>query len=50
MAHRRHHKKALFVLGLLENTELCLIDKLIGQIQNKNSWLIKSTPILDKEV
>ena len=36
--------------GLLENSELCRMDNLIEQSQNNNSWLIKSTSILDKEV
>ena len=35
---------------LLENSELCRMDNLIEQSENKNSWLIISTSILDKEV
>ena len=38
------------MLSLLENSELCRMDNLIEQSQNKNSWLIKSASILDKEV
>ena len=36
--------------GLIENSELFRIDNLIEQSQNKNSWLIISTSILDKEL
>ena len=36
--------------GLLENSELCWMDNLIEESQNKNSWLIILTSVLDKEV
>ena len=36
--------------GLLANSELCRMNNLIEQSQNKNSLLIISTSILDKEV
>ena len=35
---------------LLGNSGLCRNDSLIGKSQNKDSWLIISTSILDKEV
>ena len=35
--------------GLLENSELCGMNNLIEQSQNKNSCFIISTSILDKE-
>ena len=38
------------MLSLLENSELCRMDNLIEQSQNKNSGLIKSTSILNREV
>ena len=37
-------------MGLLEIIELCRMGNLIEQSQNKNSWLIISASILDKEV
>ena len=37
-------------MGLSENSELCRMDNLTEQSQNKNSWLIILTSILDKEV
>ena len=39
------------VLGsLLANKELCRMDNLIEQSQIKNSWLIITTSILDKDI
>ena len=38
------------LMGLIENSELCRMDDLIEQSQNKNSWLITTTSILDKKV
>ena len=42
--------KKIQLLGLLENNELRWMDNLIEQSQNKNTWLIISASILDKEV
>ena len=39
-----------FITDLLENSELCWIENLTEQSQNKISWLIISTSILDEEV
>ena len=36
--------------GLLENSELCRLDNLTEQNQNKISWLIISTSFFDKYV
>ena len=44
----RTSNKSTFVLKNM--LELCRMDNLIGQSQNKNSLLIISTSILDKEV
>ena len=38
------------ILSLFEKSELCQMENLIEQSQNKNSWLIILTLILDKEV
>ena len=38
------------LMGLIENSELWRMGDLIEQSQNKNSWLITTTSILDKKV
>ena len=42
--------KEKLLWDLLEKSELCRMDNLIEQSQNKNSWLIISISILDKEI